>query len=155
MADVGVCGDGRGVSTVVGYVLNIGIALLLVTGLLIAASGYVADQRERAVRTELQVVGDRFVSDLSTADRLATVGDGRYVAVHATLPPRAVGRHYTVHVGDVGSPGGEVYVRLVAPQADVTVERTVHLDTAVTNTTRSGGSLRIVVDGGTMEVQDG
>ncbi|QLC34458.1 hypothetical protein EFA46_009655 [Halarchaeum sp. CBA1220] len=155
MADVG-RDDGRGVATVVGYVLNIGIALLVVTGLLIAASGFVGDQRERAVDTELQVIGDRFANDLATADRLLTQTDAEFVAVDAPLPSRVVGRSYTVHVGDPGPAGGAVRVVLTAPRSDVTVSRTIHLEHGLArNTTHAGGSLRVVADGDELEVRDG
>ena len=69
MADVD-----RGVSTILGYSLNLVVATLVVKGVLIAAGSLVESQRDQAARAELNVVGERLVADLETADRLAQIG---------------------------------------------------------------------------------
>jgi len=145
-----VSGADRGVSTVVGYVLNLGVALLLVTGLLVATSGFVEQQRHNAVQTQLQVVGERLVGDLATADNVANAsGGGGRAVVRADLPTSVTGQSYTVTVTDVG--GGVTRVRLRA-DGGVTVTRRIHTALAATNVTVSGGRLRVVADGGTLEV---
>ena len=55
----------RGQSVPLGYALSIGITTLLVIALVFTAGGYVEDQRERVVRTELGVVGQQLASDVS------------------------------------------------------------------------------------------
>ncbi|MFC7028484.1 hypothetical protein ACFQH8_15745 [Halomicroarcula sp. GCM10025710] len=62
--------DDRAVSTALGYVLTLSIASLLVTGLIIAGSGFVEDRREQVVREELTVIGQQIGADLARADRL-------------------------------------------------------------------------------------
>jgi len=150
MADV----DRRGVSTAVGYVLNLAVALLLVTGLLVAASGLITDQRDRAVRTELNVLEERFAADIATADRLTRVaeGGGSRVAVTSDFPRRVAGRSYRISVTDYGS---TVEIRLVEPRSDVSVIRRIPIETDVENTTRAGGPIRVGTDGnGTLVVTD-
>ncbi|GAA0308349.1 DUF7266 family protein [Halarchaeum salinum] len=137
-------GTDRGVSTALGYTLNIAVALLLVTGLLIAVTDYVGGQRQDAVRGELVVVGDRLVADLATADRLAGVADNGTVVVRSDAPARVIGRPYTIHVSTVS---GVTHVRLVAERTNVVVTRTVHTDRDVKNTTITGGDIVITTEG--------
>lgn len=137
-------GTDRGVSTALGYTLNIAVALLLVTGLLIAVTNYVGGQRQDAVRGELAVVGDRLVADLATADRLAGIADDGTVVVRSDAPTRVVGRPYTIHVSHSG---GKTHVRLVAERANVVVTRSIHTDRDVANATVAGGDVEITTRG--------
>lgn len=144
-------GVDRGVSTVVGYVLNIGIATILITGLLLSGASLVSDQRDRTVRTELDVLGNRLAADLETADRLLRLGDGE-VTVRTALPDRVAGTEYHI---EIQTTAGTVEIRLET--ADSSITRTV----PVRNTSRikagtvDGGD--VVIDGaaGWLEVSDG
>lgn len=154
MADVGWRGDDRGVSTALGYVLNVGVAAILVTMLLFSAGSLVETQRDRAVETELRVVGDRVAADLAAADTLARASDGanddgsvRY-AVEA--PSSVAGFGYDVHVNESGN--GNVV--LDADRSDVTITVEFQTETPVENATVSGGDFVVVYDGGRLEVED-
>ena len=63
--------DDRAVSATLGYVLVIGITTILISGLFLAAGGFVENQHERAIRAELEVVGNRLAADIAAVDRLA------------------------------------------------------------------------------------
>ena len=141
----------RGVSTVVGYVLNLGIATILITGLLIAGASVVTDQRERAVRAELDVIGNRVAADLETADRLHRVGNGS-VTVRTSLPERVAGSTYRIAFE---ATGGSVTVRLET--RDPAVSRTVPVrnSSTVQSGTVDGGDLIITAETGSLEVTDG
>jgi len=82
----------RGVSTALGYVLNLGVAAILVTTLMLSAGTLVDDQRRVAVETELEVVGERVAADLASADRLARASDGGSVRYVVDVPTRVAGR---------------------------------------------------------------
>lgn len=153
MADVSRGDADRGVSTVVGYVLNIGIATLLITGLIFGAGDLVADQRERAVRSEFDVIGNRIAADLETADRLVQASNGGQVSVHSSLPTFISGQQYLVSVNETGT---GVNVVLTMDRPDVTVRVPVNNTTAVAETTVTGGDLTINATGnGPLEVRDG
>lgn len=139
MADVS-----RGVSTALGYVLNLGVATLLVTILLLSAGTLVEDQRDRATETELNVVGERVVADLAAADRLARTNDPSAVRVEADVPVRVAGSYYTVRVNESGS--GEVV--LDADRSSVEVVVPFETVTAVEASTVDGGDLAVVYDPG-------
>lgn len=143
-------GVDRGVSTVVGYVLNLGIATILIAGLLIAGSGLVADQRERTARTELDVLGNRIAADMETADRLLEA-DGR-VTIRSRLPDTVAGSNYRV---TVDATDGNVTVRLAT--SDPAIVRTVPVanETPVREGTVSGGPIVVQGQNGQLEVQDG
>jgi len=144
----------RGVSTALGYVLNLGVATLLVTILLLSAGTLVEDQRQRAAETELEVVGERVSADLAAADRLARANDPTTVRVEADVPRRVAGSPYDVAVNESGGRGELV---LVAEQADADVTVPFDTTTPVVASTVGGGDLAVVYHPGndTLEVTDG
>ncbi|MFC3479014.1 DUF7266 family protein [Halobacterium litoreum] len=132
----------RGVSTTLGYVLNLGVAAILVTTLMISAGTLVEDQRERAVDTQLDVVGERVASDLEAADRLARASDGGTVRYVIEMPPRVAGSAYEVRV----NPGGNDTVVLESdlPREEVAVA--VDVETTLNASVHDGGRLVAVYD---------
>jgi hypothetical protein len=141
-------GDDRGVSTALGYVLNVGVAAILVTMLLFSAGSLVETQRDRAVETELRVVGDRVAADLAAADRLARASDDGSVRYAVEAPSSVAGFGYDVHVNESGS------VVLNADRSDVTITIEFQTETPVENATVSGGDFVVVYDGDRLEVED-
>ena len=137
MADVS-----RGVSTALGYVLNLGVATLLVTALLLSAGTLVEDQRDRAASTELDVVGERLVADLAAADRLARTNDPSTVRVEADVPVRVAGSYYTVRVNESNNDT----IVLDADQSDVQVVVPFETTTEVLPSTVDGGDLAVRYD---------
>jgi hypothetical protein len=119
-------GDDRGVSTILGYALNLSIVALLMTALLITGADIVETQREQAVRSELQVLGQQLASTVVTADQLnasgtesATVTD---VVVRRTLPTRVVDTSYTINVtSQDGDDEYEIVLDSTNPEVTVTV----------------------------------
>jgi len=144
-------GVDRGVSTVVGYVLNLGIATILITGLLISGATLVSNQQERTVRAELDVIGNRLAADLETADRLLRTANGS-LTIRSTLPETVSGSSYDITVRD--SDDGLV-LDLVAE--DPAINRTVPVRNVspVKTGTISGGDIAIKGDNGLLEVTDG
>ncbi|MFB6153388.1 MAG: hypothetical protein ABEJ27_03960 [Halodesulfurarchaeum sp.] len=135
MADVN-----RGVSTVVGYVVNLGVATMLIVGLLTAAGTLVGDQRERAARAELDVIGGRIAADIETADRLLRASDSGYVRVETSLPRTVAGRPYDI---TIKRSGNEVTIVLEMRNPDVTVTVPVNNETEISPTSLSGGMVVI------------
>ena len=145
MADVS-----RGVSTTLGYVLNLGVAAILVTTLMLSAGTLVEDQREQAIRTELEVVGERVAADLSAADRLARASDGGSVRYVVEVPARVAGTTYDVRINQSGA---ETIV-LVSDRPRVEVTVPYDTETPVTNGTQSNGRFAVVYEDGTLEVSN-
>jgi hypothetical protein len=140
--------DGRAVSTAAGYVLSLGITAILVTGLLVAGGGVVEERRDITSHDSLEVVGQRLAANLMTADRLAATSDTTTVAVSVDLPARIAGRGYTVSVDPAGS---RLHLDATASDASVTVAFAT--STPVADTSVQGGDVRIVLDGGQLEVR--
>ncbi|MFB6196959.1 MAG: hypothetical protein ABEI52_01650 [Halobacteriaceae archaeon] len=130
----------RGVSTVVGYVVNLGVATMLIVGLLTAAGTLVGDQRERAARSELEVIGGRIAADIETADRLLQASDSGFVRVETSLPKRVAGRTYEI---TIQRSGNEVFIVLEMRNPDVTVTVPVNSKKDISPTSLSGGTLVI------------
>ena len=129
----------RGVSTVVGYVITLGITTVLISGLLIAAGGAVDDRQDATSRDALDVIGQRIASNLMAADRLAETDPGTTV-VDVRLPSRIAGSGYRVTVN-----GSASELVLESNRADATVHVPFVTGTDVTDTEVVGGDLRIVL----------
>lgn len=139
----GGCGGGeRGVSTILGYTLNLAVATILVTGLLTAAGGYVEGQQERAIRTELDVIGSRVAGDIGAADRLVRTGGDTTVELEVSTPTRTTGVPYTIDVNTTGS--DTITLSTTDPAVSVTVPFRTH--TPVEAESVSGGTFTIRYD---------
>lgn len=159
--------DNRAVSTAVNYVLGLSIATILMTGLLLAGTGFVDDQRERTVRTELRVVSEQLADGVMTTDRLASTSGARTVVVTRDLPREVASRPYTIEVH--GSDPRHVELSTSGPSVSVRVDLALLTDggaapqTPLVSSTVTGGEVTIVynttVDGcgmtGELEVCSG
>lgn len=133
--------DDRGVSITVNYALNLAIATLLIAALLTATGDMVADRRESATETELEVVGQRLAADVQAVDRLARAGGSdSEVVVETSLPARVAGSTYDI---GVTTSGGDTVLELTTDVPEVTV--TVPLTTATTVETGSLAGGNVVV----------
>lgn len=153
-------GDRRGVSTTIAYVLSLVMATLLIAGLVTSAGGFVEDERQRVVRTELGVIGQQLGDDLSATDRLAAAGTASTVRVESDLPRTVAGDQYRIRVESTATAGTYRLV-LSSDTTDVTVEvlfttRYRPGGPAVeTPRTVDGGRLTVVADPGRpIEVTD-
>lgn len=137
--------DERAASTTLGYALNLTVATLLISGLLVAGGGLVSSEREQSVRTELRVVGQQLSGDVGAADRLARSTRGSPVAVEMTrhLPDEIVGLQYRIAVE---WNGGDPYLELSTNDPDVTVRVEVESGTTLATNEVQGGTVRVVYD---------
>lgn len=135
----------RGVSTTLGYALSLGITSLLIVGLLVAGGDYVQDQRQRAVTTELGVVGQQLASDVGAGSRLAATTDQQgAVSIQRELPERLAGTPYRLSLERAGD--RNVYtVTLTSEDPEVTTD--IRVFSSVPLYMQDG------LAGGTMEVQ--
>jgi hypothetical protein len=133
----------RGVSTVVGYALTIGISSLLIVGLLVGVGGFVGDQRQSTIRDGMEVLGQQMAADLSAADRMVRVG-GEEVRIERELPPNVVGTSYRIRVQDGVGASTELVLRTEDPLVQVRV--TVRTETDIESTDVGGGDVVVVYD---------
>lgn len=135
----------RAVSTTLGYALTLGITSLLIVGLLVAGGDYVADQRQRAVTTELGVVGQQLASDIGAGGRLAETTDQQgAVSIERDLPERIAGATYQLSLERTGD--RNVYT-LTLESDDPEVVTNVSVYSSVPLYLHDG------LDGGTVEIQ--
>lgn len=135
-------------STAVTWALTLLITTLLISGLLVATGEQIRDRTESVTQTELEVIGQQIVADLSTADRLAQA-DADAVTVRSTLPGGVVEGSYRIEVTATDD-GATVTVR----SGDTAISVPVANRTAVRNSSVPGGDVRITLDGGALEVTD-
>lgn len=144
----------RGVSTVVGYVISLGIMSVLITGLVLATGTYVETQREQTASAELEVIGQRLSGDLSAAARLGAAGSTtNTVTIRRNFPETVAGLRYTVELS--GGPNPELTLTTDSPDIEVVVEVALtdddtsgtHDDIEAQRSTVSGGEITVSYDG--------
>ncbi|MGM0592797.1 MAG: DUF7266 family protein [Halobacteriota archaeon] len=142
--------DQRGVSTTLGFVLSLAITTVLISGILVSAGGFVEDERERVLRSELTVVGNQLAAHIEGGDRLVSTPGSEHAVVRASVPDRVAGNQYLIAVNESGSD----QLVLSTDNPEVTVTVTVVTEMPVAASTLDGGELRISYDGTTLEVRD-
>lgn len=143
----------RGASTMIGYVTLLGVTVLLMGGLAIAAGGLIEDQQEVSVEGELRVVGDRVAADLLTADRLVQgPGDPETVRVTTSVPSVVSDVRYEITI----EPSGDgATVVLQTTDGRTTVERSVETETPVEDEGPiRGATIEISYEGDRLVVRD-
>lgn len=147
-------GDDRGVSTTVSYTLAIGITVVLIAVLLVGMTVMTEGQQNRAVDSELRVIGDGLATELTIVDRLAVGNDaGDTIAMRVEAPDRAAGQDYRIHLLDEDCPGdAESCLRVETRDRAHLVA--LNNETTVQNRTITGGTVWIVVDGETLRIQE-
>lgn len=145
--------DTRAVSTTLSYVLTLGIAALLVTGLITAGGNYVGTEREQVIRDELTVIGQQLAADVERADRLVRAGEASSVTlrINQSFSDSVTGTTYRINLEN--SPD-RVVVESTDPEISIAVE--IQSGTDLAESTASGGPVRIVYDDGSdrLEVQN-
>jgi hypothetical protein len=143
--------DERAVSITVGYVLNLSVAALLISGLLVAGGGLIESQTKQVTSDELAVTGQQLAQELSGADRLARAGDSSpsTLSIRVGLPARTASGSYAIEIEHTG-PEGTIELRSTSPA--VSVEIPFRSETDVENATVDGGPIRIEYAGGQLEV---
>lgn len=134
----------RGVTSTVGYVLTVAIAVLLVSGVVLGVGQTVESQRDEVIRDEATVVAERTAAALMAADRLVQAGTEPTTTVRRSPPERLAGKPYTVTLQDDAGERASVIIRTRG--SDVTVAVDLLVRTPIAETTITGGEFRLVYD---------
>jgi hypothetical protein len=144
--------DARSQALALDYVIGLGVALVLTMGLLVAAGGFIGDQREAAARSQLEVVGQQVAADVESADRLAAaVGTAGTVRIDRVLPGTIAGSLYRIELVESADPTLEL--RTVRTNTTATVEFTN--TTAVTASDVGGGRIAINYTADAIRLEEG
>jgi len=141
----------RGVSTVLGYVLGLAVITVMITGLFITTEAVVSDQREKAIRSELRVIGNQIAADITTVDRLASAPNESDAHLIRNLPKTVAGTSYEIHVGYDGT--RPVTIDLTSDNPEVSVTVRVMNGTEIENSTTSGGTFAVYYNGNTISLE--
>lgn len=143
----------RAAVPVIAYVLVLAVASVLVAAIVTAGGGFVSDQRETGARSQLNVLGQQVAADVATADRLVRTTDSPAVSLERRLPRQVVRSAYTIRLVS-GSPPT---LELSTTDPDVTVTIDILVGTPVDDSVASGGTVRVVFNASTseLEVRDG
>lgn len=127
-------------STILGYVLILGIVTLIIAATFGTFATLVAGQQDEAVRSTFEVLGHDVASDLESADRLAgrVAGNGS-VVLHTRLPDRVGGSTYTI---DFEQPSGENHTEITLRSTTHDASVSVRVRTQREIVTPDGGSLQ-------------
>lgn len=139
--------DRRGVSITVSHVLTIAITAVLITGLVVAASGALTGQRERAARSQLDTVGQRLAFEVEQVDSLVARGNGAQAGLDTDHSDWIVNSPYEVTLTDDGCDGAATCLVLTVRGFDSRTVVGVDVSTPIEESTAPGGEVRIVYDG--------
>lgn len=148
----GVLDADRGLTSVLQYVLVLFIVALLISGLIFGFSEVIQDQREQAVRANLEVAGHRIADGFATADRLGA--NDTTAAVTLDLPGDVAGLRYDVTIRNQGNTSRVV---LQTRNPDVTVLVGFVTETPAREMSVQGGTVSVRYDrqSGMLEVVPG
>jgi len=152
--------DDRAVSSAITTVLAVGITGIVISGLLIGISSFTEGQQERAVRDQLETIGNRLADEHARVSQL--VGGGN-VSITTRHPDRVGGTRYSVTI--VNNTATECDSRLVpsgvarcleldAQDPDVTVYVPLRAtgNTTVSIEDQGDGAFRLTASGGNSTV---
>lgn len=137
--------DERAVSTAVGYVLAIGITVVLVSGLVMTMGGLLDGQHDRAAETEVRSIAEGIATEVTTLER--ATADDALAASKLHIPDRVAGSAYTISLEDC--PDGDGSCLRVATDDH---SHTVALTVAVEPESVTGGDVWLIVDTGTVSL---
>lgn len=101
----------RGVSSPLGYILNLSIAAIVLVSLGAAGTVFFDATADAGIEKDLRVYGNDLASEIQSVDRLAAVTPERTADGRAGLADSAGGSGYVVEVinaSDAGSPTGHL-----------------------------------------------
>jgi hypothetical protein len=134
------------------YTLGIAIAVILITGLLIAGGNFIADQRDTAARSELRVIGQQLATDIEAADRLiSAAGNDGSVRVRRNLPTAVSGSQYDIELVEESNP----YLVLTSSDPDLSISVEFTNFTAVRGADIGSGSIAITYSSGALTLEEG
>jgi len=136
----------RALSTALGYTLTLAITAVLVSGLLISGGSFVEDQRERVIKSELDVVGEQLTSHLNAADRLNQSAAGsltdRTISIRQPFPADVAGTPYRVILVEQPEP----VLRVETSDGEIGTEVELTNTTDMAQSRASGGTVVIEYD---------
>ncbi|MEF8780971.1 MAG: hypothetical protein V5A46_09865 [Haloferacaceae archaeon] len=141
--------DNRAVSATVNYVLALGITSLLISGLLIAGSGYMESQRTIAVGDSLEVQNEKLADSIGDVDRLAAAmeNESGEAAIRVDLPSRVIDRSYRIAVTNQTAADDRRHTyRLESSSGDVVRSTTIRTLLPIEETSIRGGSIVVRYD---------
>lgn len=145
----------RAVSTTLGFVLTLTITTVLISGIMVAASGFVTAEHERVTEAELEVVGQRLAANVESVDRVVSSSNDQTALVVDTrleLPNRVAGTTYRIQVNTTSS---ELVLRSADPE--VTVRVPIETTTSLKSSSVDAGDVTVTYDRGAdqLEVTNG
>ena len=122
----------------------LGVTTILISGLLLSGAGFVEDQRERVVASELEVIGQQVASHVESADRLvnASHDDEPRVEIEQRFPEDVTDSPYQITLVE----GSDPSVRITADRLDRSVEIPVTNTTTISQSEARGGKVVIAYD---------
>lgn len=139
----------RGSTVMVNYLLVLSIVTILGVGLFLSTGDLVESQQERAIRSDLGVIGNRLATELGSVDRLARssgAAETQTVRRRLDLPAYVGGSTYSIAVGNRTTTGAYP-VTLASSSPTVRVTVLVDTGTPIAGRAVAGGPVVIVYNG--------
>lgn len=139
------------VSVLIGYIINIGIAAIVVSLTLFLLQGVFADAQDSAVESEMEVIGQSFASEMERIDVMSTRTNGD-VSTTVSLPESDNPYSVTV-LYDGSDQGSRINVESGSASVDVAFFNETAIDGAAEGiTVPRGDEVEIRYDSGQKEI---
>ena len=114
----------KAVSVITGYVVNIGVAVAVITIFTVQSQGLVDSLRESTDKSEMTVVGDKIANKLTRADRIVRENEGSEGNISLDLPSSLSDKSYqvTIDADDGADDNGSVHVSALGSTINTTVK---------------------------------
>lgn len=134
--------DTRATSFTIGYTIDVAITMIVITGVIVGVSGFIADQQHKAVQQQTDVISDRVASAVSGVDDVGSVDGRTNASMQVYAPDSIVTGQYTIGIrGD----GNAKYIAVHDKTLDITARTPIQTDAAIENATLSGSDNLVVV----------
>jgi len=136
--------DTRAVALNVGFIIQVGIATIIIIGVIAGMTSVINSQQDRAVEHQTTIIGEQTAASIMAADRAADSGARTNITLNRQLPEDVVGTPYIVRLIDDPS-GAYVLVTIVGQEEQEEIP--VNTDADIDESSVAGGSnMQIVVE---------
>lgn len=134
--------DKRGSTFTIGYIMDILVMGVLLTGIIIGVTGVLQAQQTQSIRYQSEAISSQVSSRISAIDNVDTERWQTNMTVSLDTPDHIVGHKYTIALVD--PPTGEPFVAVNISSSDITETTPLPVDASVVNSSVHGGNVNIV-----------
>lgn len=133
--------DERGTTFALGYIIDIMIMGLLLTGIIFGVTTMLQSQHDRSVHYQADIIGSQVSYSVTTIDNLDNHEQRTNTTLSVDTPDRIIGSQYIVELNKPPSENPHIAVHI--PSSDITETTPVSVDATVVESSVTGDDVHI------------